>query len=77
MTYLFGPAFVACIINYAYGLLFPSMILLGAMLMPVVAFGKWVGHLGFKYADPVIARKVALGLLFVSGVSLLVRTCFF
>ena len=77
MTYLFGPAFVACIINYAYGLLFPSMILLGAMLMPVVAFGKWVGHLGFKYANPVIARKVALGLLFISGVSLLVRTCFF
>ena len=75
MTYLFGPAFVA--VNYAYGLLFPSMILLGAMLMPVVAFGKWVGHLGFKYADPVIARKVALGLLFVSGVSLLVRACFF
>ena len=77
MTYLFGPAFIACIINYTYGLLVPSMIVLAVMLIPVVAFGKWVGHLGFKYADPGIARKVALGLLVVSGVSLLVKTCFF
>jgi uncharacterized protein len=77
MTYLFGPAFVACIINYVYGLLLPSMILLAVMLMPVVAVGKWVGHLGFKYADPDIARKVALGLLVVSGLGLLVRTYFF
>jgi uncharacterized protein len=77
MTYLFGPAFLACLINITFGILEPQMLLLAVLLIPVVWFGKWVGHKAFQLAVPGLAREIAVALLVVSGAALLIRTYFF
>lgn len=77
MTFLFGPAFLACLINIAFGILEPQMLLLAVLLIHLVWFGKWVGHKGFQLAVPGIAREIAVVLLIVSGAALLIRTYFF